>query len=111
LKQQDLRLQFKHIDDILRHVVTEPKFTENITKEVGNTQYNLDKENLSDSKVAKGLSHQQYVIASANKLGDFLSSILSNMQMELSGAGAGKPKKGGGQEMQLPDILPNSKDW
>jgi hypothetical protein len=55
------------------HVVTESKFTENITKEVGNTQYNLDKtlENLSDSKVAKGLSHQQYVIASANKLGDF----------------------------------------
>jgi hypothetical protein len=27
------------------------------------------------------------------------------MQMELSGAGAGKPKKGGGQEMQLPDII------
>jgi hypothetical protein len=26
------------------------------------------------------------------------------MQMELSGAGAGKPK-GGGQEMQLPDII------
>jgi hypothetical protein len=46
---------------------------------------------LSDSKVAKGLSHQ-YVIASANKL-VILSSILSNMQMELSGAGAGKPKR------------------
>jgi hypothetical protein len=45
---------------------------------------------LSDSKV-KGLSHQQYVIASAVRV--ILSSILSNMQMELSGAGAGKPKR------------------
>jgi hypothetical protein len=32
------------------------------------------------------------------------------MQMELSGA-AGANQKGGGQEMQLPDIIPNSKDW
>ncbi|MFT5252896.1 MAG: hypothetical protein ACI87N_001919, partial [Flavobacteriales bacterium] len=108
MKQQDLRLQFKHIDDSLFAMsLRNPKFTDNITKEVGNAQYNLDKalENLSDSKVAKGLSHQQYVIASANKLGDFLSGILSIMQMELSGAGAGKPKNGGGQEMQLPDII------
>jgi hypothetical protein len=34
LKQQDLRLQFKHIDDSLCHVVTEPKFTENITRKL-----------------------------------------------------------------------------
>ena len=53
----------------------------------------------------KGLSHQQYTIAAANKLADFLSDILSNMQMQMSGMGSGKPKPGQGQEMQLPDII------
>jgi hypothetical protein len=52
----------------------------------------------------KGLSHQQYV-SSANKLGDFLSDILNNMQMSLSGMGAGEPKPGSGQGTQLPDII------
>jgi len=107
-KQQDLRLQFKHIDDSLFAMsLRNPKFADNITKEIGSTQYNLDKalESLVDSKIAKGVSHQQYVIAAANKLGDFLSSILSSMQMELTGAAAGKPKKGEGQGMQLPDII------
>lgn len=107
-KQQDLRLQFKHIDDSLFAMsLRNPKFTDDITREVGNTQYNLDKaiESFADSKIAKGVSHQQYVIAGANKLGDFLSSILSTMQMQLSGASSGKPQKGDGQGMQLPDII------
>jgi hypothetical protein len=52
----------------------------------------------------KGLSHQQYAVSSANKLGDFLSDIF-NMQMSLSGMGAGEPKPGSGQGMQLPDII------
>ncbi|MBU0942800.1 MAG: hypothetical protein KKD36_15365 [Bacteroidetes bacterium] len=111
-KQQDLRLQFKHIDDSLFAVsLRNPRFTEDITKEVGSTQYNLDKaiESLSDSKIGKGLSHQQYVIAGANKLGDFLSGILSNMQMDLSSMSSGKPKSGGGQGMQLPDIIAKQK--
>ena len=107
-KQQDLRLQFKHIDDsIFAMSIRNPKFTEDVTKEIGNTQYNLDKalESLVESRIAKGVSHQQYVIAASNKLGDFLSSILGNMQNELSGASGGKPKKGEGQGMQLPDII------
>jgi molybdopterin-binding protein len=107
-RQQDLKMQFKHIDDSLFSMsLRNPKFTDNITKEIGNTQYNLDKslESLVESKIAKGVSHQQYAIAASNKLGDFLSSILSNMQMELSGVASGKPKKGTGQGMQLPDII------
>jgi len=107
--QQDLKLQFKHVDDSLFAMsLRNPKIEENITKEVGNALYNLDKslETLADAQIAKGVSHQQYTVASANKLADFLSDALNNMQMQLSGSmGAGKPKKGDGDGMQLPDII------
>jgi hypothetical protein len=111
-KQQDLRMQFRHIDDSLFAIsLRNPRFTDEITKEVGATQYNLDKsiESFSDAKIPKGVSHQQYVIAGANKLGDFLSSILSNMQMDLSSMSSGKPKSGGSKGMQLPDIIAKQK--
>jgi len=106
--QQDLRIQFKHVDDSLFAMsLRNPKFTEDITKEVGNVQYNIDKaiDKLSDSEVSKGVSHQQYAVASANKLGDFLSELLNSMQMSLSSMGQGKPKPGQGEGMQLPDII------
>jgi hypothetical protein len=60
---------------------------------------------LSDAQIPKGISHQQYAVSSANKLGDFLSDILNNMQMSLSSMGSGKPKPGGEGGMQLPDII------
>ena len=106
--QQDLKLQFKHIDDSLFAMsLRNPKIGENITKEIGNAQYNLDKslETLADAQVPKGVSHQQYTVSSANKLADFLSDILNNMQMSMSGEGTGKPKPGQGEGMQLPDII------
>lgn len=106
--QQDLRLQFKHVDDSLFAMsLRNPKFTEDITKEVGNVQYNIDKalENLTDSNISKGVSDQQYAVASANKLGDFLSELLNAMQMSLSSMGQGKPQSGKGEGMQLPDII------
>ena len=106
--QQDLKLQFKHIDDSLFSMsLRNPKIGENLTKEIGNAQYNLDKslETLVDAQVSKGVSHQQYTVSSANKLADFLSDILNNMQMSMSGEGPGKPKPGQGEGMQLPDIL------
>ncbi|WP_278034459.1 hypothetical protein [Flavobacterium nitratireducens] len=106
--QQDLRLQFKHIDDSLFAMsLRNPKFTEEITKEVGNVQYNIDKslESLTDSQFSKGISHLQYAVASANKLGDFLSELLNSMQMSLSSMGQGKSKSGKSEGMQLPDII------
>ena len=106
--QQDLKLQFKHIDDSLFAMsLRNPKIGENITKEIGNAHYNLDKslETLADAQVPKGVSHQQYTVSSANKLADFLSDILNNMQMSMSGEGQGKPKPGQGEGMQLPDII------
>ncbi|MNX72150.1 hypothetical protein D3C86_1034930 [compost metagenome] len=108
--QQDLKQQFKHVDDSLFAMsLRNPKIGENITTEVGNVHYNIDKslENLSEAQIPKGVSHQQYAVASSNKLADFLSEILNNMQMQMqmSGSGSGKPKQGQGEGMQLPDII------
>ena len=108
--QQDIKQQFKHVDDSLFAMsLRNPKIAEDITKEIGNVQYNVDKaiETLAEANVPKGNSHQQYAVSSSNKLADMLSDILNGMQMQMSGAGAGKPKpgQGQGQGMQLPDII------
>lgn len=106
--QQNLKQQFKHVDDSLFAMsLRNPKFTEQITQEVGNVHYNVDKaiENLVEAQIPKGTSHQQYAITSANRLADFLSDLLNSMQMQMSGSGSGKPKPGQGQGMQLPDII------
>jgi len=110
-KQQDLKNQFKHVDDSLFAMsLRNPKISEMITKEVGNVQYNVDKSigNLADNNIGKGVSHQQYTVSSANKLADFLSDVMNQMQMEMQGQGQGKgkPKPGQGQGgMQLKDII------
>ncbi|MFH6950181.1 hypothetical protein ACHRV6_16930 [Flavobacterium sp. FlaQc-51] len=110
--QQNLKQQFKHVDDSLFALsLRNPKVAEDVTKEIGNVQYNIDKaiETLSDVQVPKGVSHQQYAVSSANKLADFLSDLLNNMQMSMSKPGSGKPKPGDGQGMQLPDIIQKQK--
>jgi hypothetical protein len=106
--QQDLKQQFRHIDDSLFAMsLRNPQIGEDINKEIGNVHYNLDKslETLVEAMVQKGVSHQQYAIASSNKLADMLSDIMNSMQMSLSGMGSGKPKPGQGEGMQLPDII------
>jgi hypothetical protein len=108
--QQDLKQQFNHVDDSLFAMsLRNPKIAEDVTKEIGNVHYNIDKaiESLVEAQLPKGLSHQQYTISAANKLADFLSDILNNMQMQMSGMGKGKgkPKPGEGAGMQLPDII------
>jgi hypothetical protein len=111
--QQDLKQQFKHIDDSLFALsLRNPKLAEEVTTEIGNVQYNVDAaiETLADANVFKGVSYQQYATSSANKLADLLASILTNMQMSLnmqgSGKGKGKPKPGQGSGGgQLPDII------
>ena len=108
--QQDLKQQFKHVDDSLFALsLRNPKIAEEVTTEVGNVQYNVDKaiETLADANVPKGVSHQQFATSSANKLADMLAATLNNMQMSMSmsGSGKGKPKPGQGDGMQLPDII------
>ncbi len=105
--QQNLKTQFKHIDDSLFALsLRQPKIAEAVTKEIASVQYNVDKalESLSDSQLPRGFAQQQYAISSANKLADLLSDSLNSMQMSMSGSG-GKPKPGKGSGMQLPDII------
>ena len=107
-KQQELKNQFKHIDDSLFAVsLRNPMISEIVLNEIGEIHYNLDKtlETLADNNIQKGASHQQYVLSSANKLADFLSNVQNQMHMQMSGQGQGKPKKGKGSGMQLPDII------
>ncbi len=107
-KQQELKNQFKHIDDSLFAVsLRNPMISEIVLNEIGEIHYNLDKtlETLADNNIPKGSSHQQYVLSSANKLADFLSNVQNQMQMQMSGQGQGKPKKGKGSGIQLPDII------
>jgi hypothetical protein len=113
-QQQDLKQQFKHVDDSLFAMsLRNEMITEKVTEEIGNVHYNVDKslESLAEAYIPKGVSHQQYTIAASNRLADFLSDILNSMQMSMSGAGAGKPKpgKGEGSGMQLPDIIQKQK--
>jgi hypothetical protein len=111
--QQDLRVQFQHVDDSLFAMsLRNPSLSEPITKEIGNVHYNMDKalDNLVEANVSRGISHQQYTISAANKLADLLSGVLNAMQMSLSGSGQGKPKPSSGKgEMQLPDIMMKQK--
>jgi hypothetical protein len=109
--QQDLKLQFKHVDDSLFAMsLRNPKIGEKVTFEIGNVHYNVDKsiESFVDVQMPKGISHQQYTVNSANILADLLSDVLNSMQMSMSGMGQGgkpKPGQGKGAGMQLPDII------
>lgn len=106
--QQNLKLQFKHIDDSLFSLsLRQAKIAEAVTKEVANVQYNIDKslESFSESQLPKGVAQQQYAITSSNKLADLLSDSLFSMQTQISGSSGGKPKPGQGSGMQLSDII------
>jgi hypothetical protein len=108
--QQNLKQQFKHVDDSLFAMsLRNPKIADDITKQIGNVEYSINSaiETLTNSQFSKGVSHQQSAVSEANKLADRLSDMLFNMQMSLSGMSGGKPKpgQGQGQGMQLPDII------
>ncbi|WP_415060747.1 hypothetical protein [Flavobacterium sp.] len=113
--QQDLKQQFKHVDDSLFAMsLRNEMITEKVTEEIGKVHYNVDKslETLAEAMIPKGVSHQQYTVSAANRLADFLSDIMNSMQMSMSGmgSGAGKPKPGQGQGgAQLPDIIQKQK--
>lgn len=110
-KQQELKIQFQHVDDSIFAVsMRNPMISEFVLNEIGEIHYNLDKslESLADNNVSRGASLQQYVLSSANKLADFLSNIQSDMNMQMSGSGKGKgmPSPGSGKgEKQLSDII------
>jgi hypothetical protein len=61
--QQDLKLQFKHVDDSLSRCPYVIKIAETLPKRL-NVHYNIDKAlvSLSDAQIPKGISHQQYAV-------------------------------------------------
>ncbi|MGB3776430.1 MAG: hypothetical protein WA951_14320, partial [Leeuwenhoekiella sp.] len=112
VEQNSLRQNFEHIDDSLFALsLRVPQLGEKISEELTNVDYNIDQalSRLSENQIMQGAASQQYVVASANTLADMLSSILNNMQQQLSGSGSGKggkPKPGAGQSGdQLSDII------
>ncbi|OYQ44280.1 hypothetical protein CHU92_02595 [Flavobacterium cyanobacteriorum] len=110
-KQQDLKQQFRHVDDSLFALsLRNPKITEDITKEVGNVHYSIDKAlaDLAENMLPRGIANQQYAITASNRLADFLSDALNKMQqeMQMQASGQGKGKgKGQGNDVQLSDII------
>jgi len=115
--QNDLKLNFQHIDDSLFALsLRQPIISVKINESLVEVQYNLDKslESLAQNQLRQGVANQQYTITGANELAIFLSELLTNMQMQMSmgqgsgKGGKGKPSKGdgeGGQGFQLPDII------
>ena len=80
--QQDLKQQFTHVDDSLFAMsLRNPKIAEEITKEVGNVHYNIDKslETFVEANFQKGVASQQYAVAASNKLADYLADVLTNL--------------------------------
>lgn len=115
--QNDLRLNFQHIDDSLFTLsLRQPMISNTINESLTEVQYNIDKslERLAENQIRHGISSQQYTITGANELAVLLSELLNNMQnqMQMSGSGSGSGKgkgkgegNGEGQGFQLPDII------
>lgn len=102
-EQYALRENFQHIDDSLFSLsLRRPEFSELINKEIQNVYENMDKSlsQLSEYEEYKASASQQYTLTSTNKLADFLSDILDNMQEQLSSSSGSS-----GNGFQLPDII------
>lgn len=114
-KQQELKTQFKHIDDSLFALaMRQPKLSDIVLKEIEEVHYNIEKaiEYLPSTNRYKGVSHQQFTLSSTNKLADFLSNVQNEMNsasMNASGSGRPKPGKGSGSGQQLADIIQKQK--
>lgn len=109
-RQQDLKNQFRFVDDSLFAMsLRNPKIGDKVITEIGNIHYNMDKSIVSftENQFGRGTSSQQFALTGTNTLANLLADILNSMQMQMSGQGQGKPKPGKGQGggMQLPDII------
>jgi hypothetical protein len=112
--QNDLKLNFQHIDDSLFALsLRQPMISEVINSSVTEVQYHIDKsmERLAENMMRQGISSQQYAVTGANALAALLSDLLGNMQGQMasgsaSGTGQGQGQgEGQGRGFQLPDII------
>lgn len=103
-EQHALRENFQHIDDSLFSLsLRRPEFSETINNEIQKVYENIDKSlsQLSEYENYKATATQQYTLTSTNKLADFLSDILDNIQEQMSSSSSGSQ----GKDFQLPDII------
>ena len=113
-EQNDLKLNFQHIDDSLFALsLRQPLISKEINEALTEVSFNLDKslERLADNSLRTGISSQQYTVTGANELAILLSELLGNMQamaMGMPGAGQGSGQ-GQGSGFQLPDIIQKQK--
>jgi len=113
--QNDLKLNFQHIDDSLFALsLRQPVLSSTINESLTEVQYNMEKtlDRLAQNQVRQGISSQQYTVTGANELAVLLSDLLNGMQAQMMGKGSGKGGKGkpgkgegDGQGFQLPDII------
>lgn len=120
-RQNELRKVFEHVDDSLFALsLRQPKISEEINKEITDIYFNIDKslELFAENNVYRGVSAQQYALTSTNKLANFLSSALDNMNQSMgqgqgqgsSGMGQSGQNQGKGQGFQLPDIIQSQEE-
>lgn len=116
--QNDLKLNFQHIDDSLFALsLRQPMISEKINEALTNVSFNMDKslEELAENNLRNGLASQQYTVTGANELAILLSDALGFMQqmaMSMPGQGQGQGKgqgEGQGKGFQLPDIIQKQK--
>lgn len=113
--QQDLKINFEHIDDSLFALsLRQPLLGNQINSAITEIQYNIEKslERLAQNDTRQGIGSQQYTMKGSNDLAVLLDELLGGMQMQMqmaSGSGSGKgppsPGQGGGEGFQLPDII------
>ncbi|MGH1385183.1 MAG: DUF4175 family protein [Kordia sp.] len=115
-RQKELRKMFEHVDDSLFALsLRQPTISERINGEITEIYYNIDKslEQLAENNVYRGVAAQQYALTATNKLADFLSGALDNMNQSMgsgqgqgsSGVGKSGQNQGQGKGFQLPDII------
>jgi len=115
--QNELKLNFEHIDDSLFALaLRNPMIGNEINSALTDVQFNIQKslDRLSQNDTRQGTGSQEYTMMRANDLAVLLDISLSNMQMQLqvgmgSGSGKGAPSPGSGGQgdkgFQLPDII------
>ncbi|QNJ97497.1 DUF4175 family protein [Constantimarinum furrinae] len=115
--QNDLKLNFQHIDDSLFALsLRQPMISNMINESLTDVEFNLNKslERLAENQMRQGIANQQYTVTGANELAILLSDLLNSMQnqMQMSGQGSGKGQgkgegegQGEGKGFQLPDII------
>ena len=107
-RQYVLKENFEHVDDSLFTLGLNNEFiAENVFEFLENVAFNLNNslEELSEIRLSKALSSQQYTITAANDLAVLLNEILDNMSDQMNSSGKGGEDSG----EQLQDIIKKQK--